>query len=78
MNTPRDPEADALSDATHDAFLAFWRAADTGAADELWTAYCAAQVRYETVLLGRTLRHVGQAGMIAMLPAQEREVNGNN
>ena len=46
----RDALEDALRDATHDAFMAFWRAADTLAAEQLWLAYCVAQERYEAVM----------------------------
>jgi hypothetical protein len=35
MNTPRDPEADALRDAAHDTFMAFWRAVETDQAAAL-------------------------------------------
>ena len=41
---------DELRDAAHDAFLAFWRAADGGCAEGLWLAYCAAQQQYEACL----------------------------
>jgi hypothetical protein len=48
MRAARSQE-DALRDAAHDAFMAFWRA---GEADEaLWLAYCSAQVRYDSYLL---------------------------
>jgi hypothetical protein len=46
----RDALEDALRDAAHDAFMAFWRAADTLAAEQLWLAYCVAQERYEAVM----------------------------
>jgi len=42
-------EEDALRDAAHDAFMAFWR----GGQVELWAAYCEAQERYEAYLMGR-------------------------
>jgi hypothetical protein len=37
-------------DAAHDAFMAFWRGADTAEAEVLWLHYCAAQERYEQCL----------------------------
>jgi hypothetical protein len=43
----RDAEEDALRDAAHDAFMAFWRAVDTTQANHLWLYHCAAQERYE-------------------------------
>jgi len=49
----RDASEDALCDAAHDAFMAFWRAADTEQADALWAAYCAAQARYDAYLMQR-------------------------
>ena len=48
MRAARSQE-DALRDAAHDAFMAFWRA---GEADEaLWLAYCSAQARYDSYLI---------------------------
>jgi len=43
---------DALRDAAHDAFMAFWRG---GEKDQglLWAAYCEAQERYDAYLQGR-------------------------
>jgi hypothetical protein len=38
-----DTQEDALRDAAHDAFMAFWRAVDTTEAEALWLYYCAAQ-----------------------------------
>jgi hypothetical protein len=43
----RDADADSLRDAAHDAFMAFWRAADTSEAETLWLYHCTAQERYE-------------------------------
>jgi hypothetical protein len=34
-----------------DAFMQFWRAAETEQANELWAAYCAAQEQYERYLM---------------------------
>jgi hypothetical protein len=50
LNSGRDAEEDALRDAGHDAFTAFWRSGDTAAADELWLRYCTAQASYEAYL----------------------------
>jgi hypothetical protein len=47
MNTEPDSEEAILRDAAHDAFMAFWRAAETDAAEQLWIAYSVAQARYE-------------------------------
>ena len=49
----RDTTADDLRDAAHDAFMQFWRAAETGQATELWATYCAAQARYDAYLRQR-------------------------
>jgi hypothetical protein len=46
----RDTTADELRDAAHDAFMAFWRAAETDQA-ALWAAYGAAQARYDAYLM---------------------------
>ena len=46
----RDATENALCDAVHDAFLQFWRAAETEQAAELRAAYCAAQARYDAYL----------------------------
>jgi hypothetical protein len=48
----RDTTADDLRDAAHDAFLQFWRAGEPDQA-RLWTAYCAAQARYDAYLMRR-------------------------
>jgi hypothetical protein len=45
-----DCEEDRLRDAAHDAFMAFWRRANTVEAEGLWLRYCAAQERYEQYL----------------------------
>ncbi|HJZ48678.1 MAG TPA: hypothetical protein VKE41_15985 [Roseiflexaceae bacterium] len=50
MSTERDVAEDTLRDAAHDAFMAFWRAAECEQA-ALWAAYCAAQVYYEAYLM---------------------------
>jgi len=44
-------EEDQLRDAAHDAFMAFWRGADSGRA-ALWTAYSEAQERYDAYFAG--------------------------
>jgi hypothetical protein len=49
----RDTDEDPLYDAAHDAFMRFWREADTEEADALWLAYCAAQERLEQWLSER-------------------------
>jgi hypothetical protein len=41
---------DALRDAAHDAFMAFWRG-DEHEQVALWAAYCATQARYEQYLM---------------------------
>ena len=46
----RDATEDALREAAHDAFVQFWRAAETDQAVGLWAAYCAAQARYDAYL----------------------------
>jgi hypothetical protein len=46
----RDTTADDLRDTAHDAFMAFWRAAEPDQA-VLWAAYCAAQARYDAYLM---------------------------
>jgi len=46
----RDATEDALRDAAHDAFRAFWYAAEPEQAT-LWDAYCAAQARYDAYLM---------------------------
>jgi len=48
----RDATEDALRDAAHDAFRAFWYAAEPEQAT-LWDAYCAAQARYDAYLMGK-------------------------
>src|SRR5262245_38319595 len=57
VNTQRDAIEDALRDAAHDAFMAFWRG-DACEQAALWAAYCAAQARYEVFLL-QTLQRPG-------------------
>ena len=44
---------DALRDAAHDAFMAFWRGAESERA-VLWATYSEAQERYEAYLLRRS------------------------
>ena len=46
----RDATEDALRDAAHDAFMAFWRSTECEHA-ALWATYCAAQTRYEAYLM---------------------------
>ena len=46
----RDTTEDALRDAAHDAFMAFWRSEECEQA-VLWAAYFAAQARYDAYLL---------------------------
>jgi hypothetical protein len=48
----RECNEDRLRDTAHDAFLAFWRGADTAEAEGLWLRYCVAQERYEQRLSG--------------------------
>jgi hypothetical protein len=50
MSTARDTGVHQLRNAAHDAFMAFWRGADTADADGLWLRYCADQERYEQCL----------------------------
>ena len=57
MSVERDPDEDALRDAAHDAFMAFWRGADTAAAERLWQAYCRAQAKYDEYVLERAASH---------------------
>ena len=52
----------ALRDAVQDAFLAYWRGADTDAANELWRCYCAAQAEYDAYLID-TLAEAGLAAL---------------
>jgi hypothetical protein len=47
----RDAIEDALCDEAHDAFMAFWRAAETDQAVGLWAAYCLAQACYDAYLM---------------------------
>jgi len=49
----RDTDEDALRDATHDAFMALWRGTESDQA-LLWTAYLAAQDRYDAYVLRRS------------------------
>ncbi|MBK9709765.1 MAG: hypothetical protein IPO81_00280 [Kouleothrix sp.] len=56
MSAARDPAEDRLRDAAHDAFMAFWREADTPAVERLWRAYCAAQARYDDYLLEKHIQ----------------------
>jgi hypothetical protein len=56
MSNGRDPAEDALRDAAHDAFMRFWRGAETNQATALWAAYCAAQERYEQRLQARAVQ----------------------
>jgi hypothetical protein len=53
LNVERDHTENALRDAAHDAFMAFWRGRGTADAEALWLAYCAAQQDYETYLMAR-------------------------
>jgi hypothetical protein len=46
----RDATEDALRDAAHDAFMAFWCAAEPEQA-ALWEAYCVAQACYDAYLM---------------------------
>jgi hypothetical protein len=48
----REATEDALHDAAHNAFMAFWRGAETDHATALWSAYCVGQERYEQWLQG--------------------------
>ena len=50
MSSERDAAKDALCDAAHHAFPAFWRS-EACVQAALWAAYCAAQARYEAYLL---------------------------
>jgi hypothetical protein len=50
MTCARDMGEDALRDAAHDAFMAFWRG-DEHEQVALWAAYCATQARYEQYLM---------------------------
>jgi hypothetical protein len=56
MRSERDTYAEALRDAAHDAFMAFWHAMDTDQATALWAAYCVAQERYERRLQARVVQ----------------------
>jgi hypothetical protein len=47
----RDIEEDELRDALNDAFMAYWRGADTDRANLLWLAYCKAQTCYDDYLV---------------------------
>ena len=49
----RDAVEVALRDAAYDAFMAFWRGAETAQVAELWAAYCLAQARYDAYLMQR-------------------------
>jgi hypothetical protein len=49
----RDATEDALCDAAHDAFMAFWHGAETDQAAELWAADCLAQARDDAYLTPR-------------------------
>jgi hypothetical protein len=44
---------DALRDAAHDAFMAFWRGAESDRV-LLWVAYLAAQERYDAYFVTRS------------------------
>ncbi len=68
MSAARDPAEDALRDAAHDAFMAFWRGADTLAAAQLWRVYCAAQARYDDYLLERVI-HAGSPSALGGISA---------
>jgi hypothetical protein len=46
-------DEDTLRDAAHDAFMALWRGAESERV-LLWTAYLAAQDRYDAYLLRRS------------------------
>lgn len=57
MSVERDAAEGTLRDAAHDAFMAFWRGADTPDAERLWQAYCRAQARYDEYLLEQLASH---------------------
>jgi hypothetical protein len=60
----RDATEDALCDAVHDAFLQFWRVAETEQAAELWAAYLAAQARYDAYLMRTRERPSRSQGVV--------------
>ncbi len=47
----RDVTEDALREAAHNAFMAFWRATESDQAAALWATYCAVQARYDAYLM---------------------------
>jgi DNA-directed RNA polymerase specialized sigma24 family protein len=75
IDSGRDTEEDTLRDMAHDAFLAFWRAADTDAADERWAAYCAVQERYDQQVRASRQARIGAIALPAVVatpPAEAR------
>ena len=73
MSTERDPDEDVLRDASHDAFMAFWRDADTPSGERLWRAYCRAQARYDDYLLDRLASCAQRPKLHALTPAWRRD-----